>query len=73
MTGRDLAERARSTNERKVSVVMNQEGQYSIWPAHKELPAGWHSGGFLGSKAECLAYIDTVWKDMRPRSTFTSM
>jgi MbtH protein len=50
------------------TVVMNHEEQYSIWPAHKELPLGWTAVGKQGPKAECLAYIEEVWTDMRPLS-----
>jgi MbtH protein len=49
-------------------VVVNDEEQYSIWPDHKEIPPGWHDAGKTASKAACLAYIDEVWTDMRPRS-----
>jgi MbtH protein len=49
-------------------VVVNDEAQYSIWPSHKALPAGWKSAGKEGIKAECLAYIRQVWTDMRPLS-----
>ena len=54
--------------DREFSVVMNDEEQYSIWPAEKTPPAGWRSVGKQGLKAECLAYIDGVWTDMRPLS-----
>jgi MbtH protein len=50
------------------TVVMNHEEQYSIWPADRELPLGWSAVGKTGLKAECLAYIEEVWTDMRPRS-----
>jgi MbtH protein len=50
------------------TVVMNHEEQYSIWPADRELPLGWSAVGETGPKAECLAYIEKVWTDMRPRS-----
>ena len=49
-------------------VVMNHEEQYSIWPAERELPLGWQAAGFSGTKPECLAWIEAVWTDMRPRS-----
>ncbi|RYF95076.1 MAG: MbtH family NRPS accessory protein [Caulobacteraceae bacterium] len=49
-------------------VVVNAEEQYSIWPADRELPAGWNEAGKSGSKAECLAHIQEVWVDMRPAS-----
>lgn len=49
-------------------VVANHEEQYSIWPVSKALPFGWSEAGKQGSRAECLAYIDEVWTDMRPLS-----
>jgi uncharacterized protein YbdZ (MbtH family) len=49
-------------------VVMNHEEQYSIWPAHREMPRGWKAVGKQGLKAECLAHIQEVWTDMRPLS-----
>jgi MbtH protein len=49
-------------------VVMNDEEQYSIWPAERDLPPGWREGGPTGPKNECLAYIEKVWTDMRPLS-----
>lgn len=50
------------------AVIMNHEEQYSIWPAHRELPLGWQPVGKTGTKQECLAYIEEVWTDMRPLS-----
>jgi MbtH protein len=47
---------------------MNHEERYSIWPADRELPLGWSAVGRTGLKAECLAYIEKGWTDMRPRS-----
>jgi uncharacterized protein YbdZ (MbtH family) len=49
-------------------VVVNHEEQYSIWPEYKENPLGWRDVGKSGPKAECLAYIEEVWTDMRPLS-----
>jgi len=49
-------------------VVVNHEEQYSIWPADRENALGWNDAGKSGSKAECLAYIEEVWTDMRPLS-----
>jgi uncharacterized protein YbdZ (MbtH family) len=49
-------------------VVKNHEEQYSIWPLDKDLPLGWESCSFEGSKKDCLAHIDVVWTDMRPLS-----
>ena len=49
-------------------VVVNYEEQYSIWPADRENALGWNDAGKSGTKAECLAYIEEVWTDMRPLS-----
>lgn len=49
-------------------VVVNHEEQYSIWPDYKEIPGGWKHAGKTGPKANCLAYINEVWTDMRPLS-----
>lgn len=53
---------------RTYRVVVSDEEQYSIWPADREPPSGWHTEGTEGSKSECLAYIGKIWTDMRPRS-----
>lgn len=47
-------------------VVVNDEAQYSIWPADRALPAGWRDAGRRGDKAVCLGHINQVWTDMRP-------
>ncbi|MEV6815063.1 amino acid adenylation domain-containing protein [Micromonospora sp. NPDC051296] len=50
-------------------VVVNDEEQYSIWPADGTTPPdGWRETGFTGSRVECLAHIGRVWTDQRPRS-----
>lgn len=54
-------------------VVVNHEEQYSIWPTHKSIPAGWTQTGPKGAKQECLSYIDEVWTDMRPLSLRRAM
>jgi MbtH protein len=49
-------------------VLINDEQQYSIWPSAKCIPQGWTQIGPTGPKAECLAFVETRWNDMRPRS-----
>lgn len=61
------------TEEKVWTVVTNDEEQYSVWDAGRELPAGWHSTGHTGSREACLAHIDEVWTDMRPRSLREAM
>jgi MbtH protein len=55
-------------NETTYKVVVNDEEQYSIWPAHRENPRGWADAGKAGTEDECLSYIEQVWTDMRPLS-----
>lgn len=50
------------------NVVLNDEEQYSVWPVHRSIPAGWRAEGTQGTKTECLEHIDRVWTDMRPLS-----
>lgn len=52
----------------QLTVVVNDEEQYSIWPQGRQLPLGWREAGKTGSKEECLAFINEVWTDMRPLS-----
>ena len=49
-------------------VVVNDEGQYSLWHAERDNPAGWSDAGKTGTKDECLTFVDEVWTDMRPLS-----
>jgi MbtH protein len=50
------------------NVVVNDEEQYSIWPASRQIPAGWRRTGFQGPRPACLAHIETVWTDITPKS-----
>jgi MbtH protein len=54
--------------EGRFQVLCNDEEQYSLWPVHLDIPNGWRATGKEGSEAECMAYVDEVWVDMRPRS-----
>ncbi|WP_282793261.1 MbtH family NRPS accessory protein [Streptomyces sp. CC224B] len=56
------------TEDSRFQVLRNDEDQYSLWPMYVEIPAGWHRTGQEGTEAECAAYVDEVWTDMRPRS-----
>jgi MbtH protein len=58
-----------SSTERRYAVVKNHEDQYSIWELGRGTPPpGWDAVGEAGTRDECLAYIEKVWTDMRPRS-----
>jgi MbtH protein len=53
---------------RQYRVVVNEEGQYSIWPVDGPALRGWQTVGAPGSRSGCLAEIETLWTDMRPLS-----
>jgi MbtH protein len=48
-------------------VLVNHEEQFSLWPIAKSIPTGW-TRVVEGSKENCLAHIEEVWTDMRPKS-----
>lgn len=49
-------------------VLVNDEGQHSLWPAFRDVPAGWTVVHKSDTRAACLDYIEKNWTDMRPRS-----
>lgn len=54
-------------------VLVNDEGQHSLWPAFCEVPAGWRSAFGPAGRAQSLAYVEEHWVDMRPRSLREAM
>jgi MbtH protein len=59
--------RDKSADNTIYKVVVSQTDQYSIWPADRENALGWKDAGKSGTKQQCLAYIEKVGKDARPR------
>ncbi|MCI4039791.1 MbtH family protein [Streptomyces sp. TRM75563] len=49
-------------------VLVNDEGQHSLWPAFADVPAGWSVVFGAAERAACLAYVDENWTDLRPAS-----
>jgi len=54
-------------------VLVNGEGQYSLWPTFIEVPLGWDIHLERNSRQSCLDYINEHWVDMRPRSLLEAM
>jgi len=57
----------------QLRVVVNDEEQYSIWPAGQTPPAGWYDVGVGGTEDECLDWIERNWTDLRPLSLRQAM
>lgn len=49
-------------------IVVNDEEQYSIWPAGSPPPEGWSIVSEPGSKQSRLERIGELWTDLRPKS-----
>jgi uncharacterized protein YbdZ (MbtH family) len=54
-------------------VLINNEGQHSIWPTFIDVPKGWTMVFSDRSRRECLEYVNNHWTDMRPRSLIEKM
>ncbi|MEJ1201138.1 MULTISPECIES: MbtH family protein [unclassified Streptomyces] len=54
-------------------VLVNDEGQYSLWPSFAEVPGGWTIAFEENDRAACLEFVEANWKDLRPRSLVEAM
>jgi len=54
-------------------VLVNDEGQHSLWPAHVRVPVGWRDVAGPTNRGKCLEYIGANWTDMRPASLIQVM
>jgi MbtH protein len=54
-------------------VLVNDEGQHSLWPVFADIPPGWTAVTAEGSRAQSLEYVERTWTDMRPRSLAKAM
>ena len=58
----------RSIDGESFVVLINAEMQFSLWPSGKSGPEGWSCVKDAASKADCLAFVETHWADLRPLS-----
>ena len=49
-------------------VLVNEEGQHSLWPSFAPVPAGWTATRGPAARQECVEHIERVWTDLRPAS-----
>src|SRR5262245_54376594 len=54
-------------------VLVNDEGQHSLWPSFIDVPAGWTIVHASDTRAACLEFINQHWTDMRPKSLIEAM
>jgi MbtH protein len=54
-------------------VLVNDEGQYSLWPTFVDVPTGWSIVLDSTDRQSCVDYIDANWTDMRPKSLIETM
>ncbi|RBQ16069.1 MbtH family protein [Spongiactinospora rosea] len=60
-------------DEAQFLVLLNTEGQYSLWPVFADTPAGWEQVHGPSSRADALAFVEERWTDMRPASLIAEM
>jgi MbtH protein len=54
-------------------VLINDEGQHSLWPVFAAVPAGWEVIFGDDKRQACLDFIEKNWTDMRPASLVRQM
>lgn len=54
-------------------VLVNDEGQHSLWPHFVEVPAGWTVVFGTDTREACLEYVEKNWTDLRPKSLIEAM
>lgn len=59
--------------EGRFLVLVNDEGQHSLWPSFIDVPAGWTVAHPEDDRQTCLDFIETNWTDMRPKSLVAAM
>lgn len=53
--------------------LVNDEGQYSLWPTFADVPAGWTVGYGPDTRQAVLDHVEASWTDMRPKSLVEAM
>lgn len=54
-------------------VLVNEEGQHSLWPTFADVPQGWSVVHGEADRQSCLDYVEENWTDMRPKSLILAM
>ncbi|MEU6312510.1 MbtH family protein [Streptomyces sp. NPDC047014] len=56
-----------STDTGRFYVLLNDEGQHSLWPSFTDIPAGWRIIFGEESRELCLEHVEANWTALRPR------
>lgn len=59
--------------EGRFLVLVNDEGQHSMWPEFIDIPAGWQVTFGPDARQTCLEHIENHWTDMRPNTLVRAM
>ena len=54
--------------EAEFYVLVNEEGQYSLWPVFAGIPAGWTVVHGKADRRSCVDYVTDNWTGPRPKS-----
>jgi MbtH protein len=54
-------------------VLINDEGQHSLWPVFADVPDGWEVIFGESEYQKCFDFIEENWTDMRPKSLIKFM
>nr|WP_042191548.1 MbtH family protein [Kibdelosporangium sp. MJ126-NF4]CEL20148.1 MbtH protein [Kibdelosporangium sp. MJ126-NF4]CTQ97373.1 MbtH protein [Kibdelosporangium sp. MJ126-NF4] len=54
-------------------VLVNDEGQHSLWPSFADVPSGWTVAVRETDRQSALDYVERNWTDMRPKSLIRAM
>ena len=49
-------------------VLVNDEGQYSLWPDFAEVPTGWTQALTSVSRSAALSFVEANWTSLAPAS-----
>ena len=59
--------------EGRFLVLVNDEGQHSLWPSFAEVPAGWRTVSGPADRQAALDYVEQNWTDLRVKSLIAAM
>jgi MbtH protein len=50
------------------TILVNNEGQLSLWPSILDAPNGWGVVFEKAPRQQCLNFVEENWTDIRPQS-----